>query len=551
MELLCPLILSMAMGVAFRLDGLHIDGVHLLSMQEVNKVLGFSIGDTIGEEKIEDSLERLLEAYRDRGYLKAKLDWWQKGTILYVEVDEGSRFTLGAIELEGNRFFSGNYLLSNFHLKEGMVFSQSLFEQDIDRLLTEYENNGFPFCSVKPSDFKLDETLNRISFVLQIDEGLLTRVGGFEFKGNHRTKDWVIQRELKIAEGEIYSKKRVDDALKRLNRLGVIHVEGYDLKLVRNGWVNINLRIEEVSSNSMEGVVGWTPKGTVSGSLHLRAGNLFGTLRSFYFQWLRKDPMSSYLHLVYKEPWLFGAPLTGELDVEATVEDTSYTVHSSSVKLLSKIFEPFIIGVGVGVDRITALKATMPNSEKLSVILHSGVDTRDSHSNPTKGIFYSLSTKYSIKFNHPSQHFTEETQKKTYVTKTQFKFLNYIPSKKDVLYIEIGGGKLSSKERFQSPWDQFKLGGLSTVRGYKEEQFLAPQVFWVNLEYRFMLGGFSWVSPFFDLGYYSKNSTEWIYGWGLGMGLTSRLGLVKIYYGIGREDSLWAGKVHFGLSTVF
>ncbi len=551
MEFLCPLILSMAMGLHAEFEELHIEGVHIFSKKEIEEILRLEAGDGLDEEKIASGIERLLEAYRDDGYLKAKLNWSVETGMLYLQVEEGSRFTVGKIELEGNRFFSGGYILSNFELRKGKVFSQISLEEDVDKLLTRYENSGFPFCTVKPSDFRFDEALNQISFVLRIDEGSLTRIGGVEIDGNDQTKEWVILRELRIREEEIYSRKRIEDALRRLDQLNVLEVEDYELRVIRDGWVVVVFRIDEKKSNSIEGVVGWAPEEQeLTGLVNLRADNLLGTLRSFHFQWTRRKPLSSYLQFEYREPWLFGVPLIGELDIEIVVEDTSYTVHSGSVRLFSEVFHSLVLGVGVGVDKVTALSAPIPNSDGVSLTLHSAVDTRDSHSTPRKGIFYSLSTKYALRSNYSSPQLREKFEDKSHMTKTQFRLVNFVPVKGGALYIEIGGGRLSSKG---SPcaWEEFKLGGAATVRGYREEQFVAPQVGWLNLEYRFILDESGWVSPFFDLGHYKNTKTEWIYGWGIGVGLTSRLGLVRIYYGLGREDSLGAGKVHFGLSTNF
>jgi len=541
----------MAIVFPVELQELDVQGVQLFSTRQLEKILGFEVGDTLEEQVIVEGSQRLLEAYRDRGYLKAKLARWMEERVLHLHVDEGSLYTVGSIEIEGNRFFSGDYILQDFELRQGRVFTQSLLEGDIDRLLNKYEDNGFPFCTVKPSDFRLDEVQSQMDFVLTIDEGFLTRVSNVETDGNVRTKDWAILRELRIREQEIYSRTRIENGLRRLNQLDVLEVRDYDLRVPRDGWVDVIVRVEEKKSNSMEGVIGWAPReDQLTGLVNLRADNLFGTLRSFHFQWMRRNPLSSYLQAQYREPWLLGTPLIGEVNAEVVVEDTSYTVHSVSVHLFSKILHPFIFGAGVGADRVTALTASIPNSDQLSLTLHSAIDTRDSHSTPRRGIFYKISTKYGLKSDYSSAHFADERETKSYVTRTQFSMSNFVPVKGNVVYIGIGGGRLSSAGS-SSVWEQFKLGGAATVRGYKEEQFMAPQVGWANLEYRFILDDSGWISPFFDIGQYRKSTTQWIYGWGLGVGLTSRLGLIKIYYGLGREDSFGAGKIHFGLSTSF
>ncbi|KPJ51154.1 hypothetical protein AMJ40_00685 [candidate division TA06 bacterium DG_26] len=551
MQLLCPLILSMAIGAAFELQELRTEGVSLFSDRELKEVLNFNTGDTLDEERIAAAFADLLQVYSDHGYLKTSLSWSREDGTLYLKVDEGTRFTIGRVELRGNRFFSRDYLLAELKLDERMVFSKELLEERIDELLIRYEDSGFPFCIVRPLDFALNDSLSQIDFTLEIDEGLLTRVEYFEIEGNQQTRAWAIIRQLRMEGGEVYSKRRIEDALKRLVRLEVLKVQGYDLEVTRDGWVAVVVKVNETRSNSVEGALGWSRSGQLTGLVDVRADNLFGTLRSFHFQWMRKEPLSSRLSLSYREPWLFGRLLAAELSLGATVEDTSYTAHSGSVDFYTDVFSPFILGVGGGIERMTALKAPMPSSDELSFSLHSAIDTRDDRSSPQKGVFYTLSTKYALKFYRSSQAVPDVGRERSYATKVRFRFLNFIPGRWGVVYIAAGGGKLYTEEDFVSPSDEFALGGPGTVRGYREEQFFAPQVIWFNAEYRWMLGSANWISPFLDLGSYKNRTDGWIYGWGLGLGLTSRVGLVTISYGIGREDSIGSGKIHFGLLNSF
>jgi outer membrane protein assembly factor BamA len=551
MEFLCPLILSMAIGLQVGLEELHVEGVDVFSRGDLEKLLSFSVGDTLDHEEIEASIKQLLDAYRDLGYLKAGASWSTEGGKLILQVEEEERFTIGEIKTEGNRFFSDSYILSDFDMKEGQVFSQKVLERDLDELLVKYADNGFPFCAVSPSDFKLDENLNHIDFVLRVDEGSLTKIGDVEIAGNDRTKDWVIIRELGVAKEDIYSQAEIEEGLRRLGRLEVLEVVDYELRVIREGWVRLVFNVAEKRSNSIEGIVGWAAEEReLTGLVNLRANNLFGTLRSFHLRWMRTKPSSFYLRLGYREPRLFGGPLTGEVDVEALVEDTSYTVHSGSIDLSFDFLRWFTVGGGVEAERVTALKALLPNSDQVSFALHTGVDTRDSRSTPRSGLLYSLSAKYGLKSESSSAQHEEISEGTSDVSEVQCRLQNFIPVTGGTVYMAVGAGRVLTEET-PPQWAQFKLGGVSTVRGYREEQFVAPQVGWLNLEYRYLLGPSGWLSPFFDVGHYRNGTSQWIYGWGLGVGLTSRLGLIRIYYGLGRDDSFGSGKIHIGMSTAF
>jgi hemolysin activation/secretion protein len=160
-----------------------------------------------------------------------------------------------------------------------------------------------------------------------------------------------------------------------------------------------------------------------------------------------------------------------------------------------------------------------------------------------------LTAKGGRKWNYWGDREDTGSETKSYSARTKLTLANFVPFQKGLIYVRIAGGSLFSEDA--STWEMFRLGGVGTVRGYREEQFVAEQVAWSNLEYRFFLGRSGWFAPFFDLGYYADGTSEWIYGWGIGMALTSKIGIVTIDYGLGREDSFGNGKVHIGALTSF
>ena len=107
----------------------------------------------------------------------------------------------------------------------------------------------------------------------------------------------------------------------------------------------------------------------------------------------------------------------------------------------------------------------------------------------------------------------------------------------------------------------FRLGGSTSLRGYREEQFLGERIAWTNVEWRRILGRLSRAYVFVDGGYYSRQveavdaSTEMLddvlLGWGIGLRVETGLGVVGFDYGLGEGDQLTNGKVHFRLTNQF
>jgi outer membrane protein insertion porin family len=108
--------------------------------------------------------------------------------------------------------------------------------------------------------------------------------------------------------------------------------------------------------------------------------------------------------------------------------------------------------------------------------------------------------------------------------------------------------------------DYFKLGGNSTLRGYREEQFRGNRVAWSNIEYRYLISRRSYLFAFFDSGYYLVNGDEskkivetsaFKNGYGFGMSFETGIGLLSVSYALASGEGFSDGKIHFGIINQF
>ena len=169
--------------------------------------------------------------------------------------------------------------------------------------------------------------------------------------------------------------------------------------------------------------------------------------------------------------------------------------------------------------------------------------------NPRRGVYYS--TFYSVGKRKSSEIDTK--LKENIDRKISIDFQVSIPTKKrGSIYLRIYGAQVSSSKG-DIPYNQlFMLGGAHSLRGYKERQFRGSAVALANLEYRFLLGEKSRIFFFYDGGYIDKNESKLFksgYGWGLR--ISSKVGIVGFDYGIGEGDSIANGKIHFGVQSNF
>lgn len=525
-------------------------GNEKISDEKILKKINFEVGSEIDETEIERWIKEILTVYKNEGYLNASVSFKKEINTLKFFIVEGRIFKVGEIELEGNRFFSDSYLTSLLSLKPGTIFKENLLEEDVDVILRNYENSGFPFTKIFPQNFKLDN--NRIYFKLKIEEGPLIRIKKIDVEGNDFTKDYVVKREMRIEKGSIYSQRKIEEAKGNLQRLNIFDVEAVELIPIEGGWVSLLVKIVEGRTNYIHGVLGYVPSKNgnpnYTGIVEFIIKNLFGTGRKLSAKWESKTELSRTIYLKYEEPWVFGFPLNVGVELYSQIEDTTYTSNSTSGYIEAPLFKSLTFKTEFGIEKVNTEDY---NSTKYKGKISTSVDTRDEIMNPKRGILYDFFTEYGYKRISPIQPIPD-LRERDKVVKMGFSLNHYLNFVRNyVIFGGIDGRQVTSTHESIAVEEQFKLGGTKTVRGYKEEQFYGSRMVWSNLELRFITSRKSRLYLFFDSGYLENTKEKIIYGYGAGVAIDSRLGIFSLDYGVGRDDRIYRGKIHLGLGAEF
>lgn len=565
MTSLCVLSVLLSLSQTLFIKRVEVSGNSLLQTPSILEEFGIKRGESLGEEEIEERVERVLQLYRDIGYWRASIEvessQLEDGVLLKLLVDEGEPTLVEGVVVEGNRLLTDEGILSQFGSKVGEPFRESSFREDADNLLRRYENRGHPFARLSPTEFSVDSS--GVHFTLRIEEGPLVIVDRVEVEGNNMTKDWVITREMGVAEGEVYSQDRIDKGRRRVGRLpfltGEVGVEirpAYGLERVA-----LVLGVVEGMPNRASGAVGYMPRrgsgGEVTGAFDLVLGNLFGTGRRIEAGWRRLSPLSSSVRFRYLEPWVLGRGLNLLAGLNHVIQDTSYADTEFGLTLDTPVAEYVSFTASAGWERVVPSALAIPRSSKYKASIGGVLDVRDNPKNPERGVLYRVSTEYGYKRNYPTE-LSPNPEPRARVMKGDFSLANFFSVfSRQVLYLCLNGGEVRSTEREVPIWEYFKLGGAKTMRGYYEEEFSGERVGWVNSEYRFLIGRSSRVGPFLDLGYFQYQEEdgtavkETKIGYGLGMRVGTSWGVFFLDYGLGEGDGPLEGKVHFGFEKDF
>jgi outer membrane protein insertion porin family len=510
-----------------------------------------------------------------------------KKSFSKIEISNG-------VEIEGNTFFNQQELLSHITLKPGLTYSDDLLERSIDEILMLYDENGFPYCQVSPSDFKVTPE-GKLSLSLKVNEGPRVKINKIEFEGLKNTKEKVIRRESRLWRDpfSFFSESKVNKMVEKLRRLSYIEdVEEVSL-LAENDPVRglcpetavLKINLAEKRNNSFSGILGYIPSprtlsagpssgsknGHLVGRIDFIFDNIFGTGRRVDLNWYKKDPYSSHLSFFYREPWILGLPPTLELGISQTDYDSTYLQISLDLGLLFNPLEKISWNLEVGWEKVvpgSAGKAYLPYSRKYKAGVVLSINLLDHPTNPRKGFFHRDQVTYGRKRNYSTPDFRPK-EEGVYDAKFSLDLQHFLPTlNKQTFMTGIHLRAMTTNEESENPYgsvpfpEQFKLGGINSLRGYREDEFSGTKVAWANLEYRFLWGSDSRFFVFVDYGYFFKKirSTEneifrkisgTKLGYGLGLRMDSRAGLLGIDYGIGENDRLSEGKIHFGIVNRF
>ena len=523
-------------------------------------------------------LQQMLEFYRKQGFFTcsidsaiAEIDTTTRQSAVKIFLTEGPRFLLQAVRFRGDSLPEWTDRLET---ETGQPLNVTILRQDVEFGLTQAENQGLPLAEIRVDSLEAvseDSVAGKLTLVLHQEAGPQIFIHEISVLGNQVTQPKVITRETRVQTGEIYRQKIIDKIQRRLMRLGFFKsVESPELYLKENGEAGILIKVEETRANQFDGVIGYIPgtitqKGYFTGLLDFSLGNLLGTGRKILAHWEKKSRETQEFTFGYFEPWILNYPVHGGFQLQQLIQDSTYLQRKWELKIELPLTESLSAFTQIGTQSVIPDSLGMellgiPKSHAQFVSVGFQFDTRDDLLNPRSGIFYLASFKFNRKRSSVYQGVTLPNEALGRFDQREI-WLD-LEAYWEIFPLQVLSGNLhtrqiSSNEDYIPLPEQFRLGGARTLRGYREEQFTGTRVVWLNLEYRYLLSRRARVFAFTDIGYFSRKTLERLqvqdnkFGFGFGLRLETRLGIMGIDYGLGKGSGLLGGLIHVGLVNEF
>jgi outer membrane protein insertion porin family len=269
-----------------------------------------SSNDKYSREKLSGDLETLETWYLDRGYLKFAVDSTQvsispdkESVFITINIDEGDVYTIGGIELSGELKIPETQARALIIMKEGMTFSQTLMTTSSEYITRRLGNEGYTFAEVAGYP-EVDEEEKTATITFVVTPGMRAYVRRVEFRGNTKTADDVLRREMRQMEGGSANNMLIEHSKVMLERLGFfkeVTVENVPVPGT-NDQIDVVYSVEEQPSGSVGASVGYAQgTGLILGA-NLSENNFLGTGKQVGIGVNRSTYQSS-LNFSYSEPY--------------------------------------------------------------------------------------------------------------------------------------------------------------------------------------------------------------------------------------------------------
>jgi outer membrane protein insertion porin family len=331
---------------------------------------------TLRSEDLKEDVEAIKNLYYNRGYIQVQVSdpiieerpltvhtyefmgqtetyTTSNEVAVRIHIQEGDQFQISSVTLKGNATITDSELLKEIMLKREDVFSREVLRQDVARIMDRYDSIARPFANVVPL-FNIDQEKKTVALSFEIQEGGEVRIGRIDITGNNKSRDKVIRREMRLDEGDLYSKKALKRSYERINNLNFF--ESVDLapeRRLQEPIMDLNIRVKEKMTGNLSIGGGYSSVDKLMGIAEVTQGNLGGRgqLLKFKVQWgsTRKIYMVSFM-----EPYLFDKPVWGRVDLYNQTQDyDGYKTKSNGFAMsVGKSFTEYISGsIRYGLDQ--------------------------------------------------------------------------------------------------------------------------------------------------------------------------------------------------------
>jgi len=430
----------------------------------------------LDRDKLNQDSSRIVAFYNNNGFLETRVGEptvTQQDEWLYVKfvIEEGPRFRVGTVDIAGDLIADKDVFLNMMATRNQEYLSRQVLREDILRITDYYSEHGYAFAEIRPETNK-SPSGGRVDIKLTIHRGDLVYINRIDIRGNTRTRDNVIRREIQVAEGGVFDAKGLRTTSQKLQRLDYFEeVNVTPEPALDPSKMNVNIDVKEKSTGQFSVGAGYSSvdklivMGEISENNFLGLGhrlalsaNIGGTSSRYNLSWTNPRINDTNLSM--------GADL---FNWEREYDDYTKNSKGGAIRFGHPLWEEWRMYESYSYTDTTLSDVSedasyiIKESEKIPITSAVKVsfvrDTRDRIYGASEGSRNSASVKYGGGIFGGDAEFTKVEAESGW----------YFPMLWNTVFHVLGAvGQVWENETDKLPvYERFYLGGMSSIRGFE------------------------------------------------------------------------------------
>ena len=273
-----------------------------LELNTSNLLSFYTKDDQYSKQKLSADLEKLRSYYLDRGYINFNIESTQvaitpdkKDIYVTINIKEGDVYTLDKVKLSGNLVVPPDELIKLMKVGPGEVFSRKNATETSKAMSDRLGDDGYAFANVNmvPEINEVNKTVNMTFFV---DPAKRVYVRRINMKGNSKTRDEVLRREMRQVEGSWASSSKIERSKTRLERLGYFEEVNVETPPVAGTTdeIDVNYTVTEKPSGNLMAGIGYSQVQGIVLNANISQDNVFGSGKRVNLAFNNSNYLTSY-----------------------------------------------------------------------------------------------------------------------------------------------------------------------------------------------------------------------------------------------------------------
>jgi outer membrane protein insertion porin family len=556
----------------------------MLQTQEDSLFSFLSGSGNFKEINFQNDIERLKYFYRMKGYLQINVGTPEitvsedkKWVFITMKLTEGPQFTVNKVTFQGEVLFPEPDMREKLTLKENETYSEESLRKDIQLLTEMYQDEGYAFANVI-RNLNVVPGENKVDVEFSFEKGKIAYFGRFRVKGNSKSRDKVIRRELLIREGQKFNGTALRQSKENVQRLGFFEPESIVFNTIspkdKEDVLDVEISVKEKNTGQISLGAGYSTSTGFFFQSSVSQSNFRGMGQNLTFS-LNIAHTSKTFSIDFTEPYFMDTKWSLGGGVFVSNDDTSASYSEKKKGMNVRVGYPIFQFTNLYTTyKLEDTQITTVDDPTIDDKVENGLassiqgsivhDRRDDRSDTRKGIFLSYSTEY-----------TGLGGDKKWV-KNEAEARGFYPVWQDLIFrSRLYAGRLDEVSARPIPrTEKFTLGGSRNLRGYAYEAvgpkrtvtktgdqklvFNSGGVFsaFTNLEFQHPLSreaGLKWV-VFFDAGHAGTLDKVRVYtDYGFGFRWFSPIGTLRFEFGypLTGEYKNQGSQFHFDIGQLF